>query len=172
MIKDPCKPCRGKGKVLEKKTVSVKIPGGVDDGVRLRVSGEGQMGSDGGPSGDLYVFLEIKPNDKFVRDGIDIIMKQPIGMAQAALGCAVKVQTLDGDREIEVPPGSQFGHRVTLNGLGVPRLRGAGRGDLLIELQVVVPKKLSGEQKELLKKFAEISNETVSSGKSGLFKWL
>lgn len=172
MIKDPCKACKGQGKVLEKKTVSVKIPGGVDDGVRLRVSGEGQAGSGGGPAGDLYVFLEIKPSERFSRDGQDIILSQPVGMAQAALGCTIKIQTLDGDKEITVPPGSQWGHRVTIPGLGVPRLRGSGRGDLLVELQVVVPKKLSAEQKDLLKKFAEISNETVNSGKSGFFKWL
>ena len=172
IVKDPCRSCRGQGRTMEKKKVSVKIPGGVDDGVRLRVSGEGQAGEGGGPSGDLYVFLEVKPNDKYERDGQDIILNQPIGMAQAALGCKVKVQTLDGEKEITVPPGSQWGHRVTLSGLGVPRLRGTGRGDLFVELHVVVPKKLTGEQRELLKKFAEISNENVSASKSGIFKWL
>lgn len=171
-IKDPCKSCRGSGRVMEKKTVSVKIPAGVDDGVRLRVTGEGQAGGDGGSPGDLYVFLEIMPSDKFIRDGNDIILEQPIGMAQAALGCTLKVSTLEEDKEITIPPGSQWGHRVVLAGLGVPRLKGVGRGDLIVELRVTVPKKLSSEQKELLKKFAEISNETVGSGKSGLFKWL
>ena len=172
IIKNPCKTCRGRATVSEKKTVSVKIPPGVDSGVRLRVSGEGGSGTGGGPSGDLYVFLEVREDERFIRDGDDLIMQQPLGIAQAALGCKIQVKTLDGAEEIQIPPGSQFGNRITIPQKGVPRLRGGGRGDLYVELQVIVPKKLSGEQKQLLKKFAEISNEEVDSGKSGLFKWL
>ena len=157
--------------IKEKKTVSVKIPAGVDSGVRLRVSGEGQAGSKGGPNGDLYVFLDVLPHRQFERQDSDIIMKQPVGMAQAALGCQLKIDTLEGPRDIQVPPGAQHGHRITLSGMGVPRLRGVGRGDLYVELHLVVPRKLNSEQKELLQRFAEISKEDVNA-KSGFFKWL
>ncbi len=172
VIKSKCKNCSGRGLTMERKTVSVKIPPGVDRGVRLRVGGEGQAGTSGGPSGDLYVFLDVKESDLYERDENDIILKQPIGIAQAALGCTMRVQTLDGEREIHVPPGSQFGQRIVIPSLGVPRLKGVGRGDLIVELRVVVPKKLSNEQKQLLQKFAELSKEDVKEEKTGFFKWL
>lgn len=172
VIKDKCKTCSGSGADREKKTVSVKIPAGVDRGVRLRVAGEGQAGSSGGPAGDLYVFLDVKDSDVFERVESEIVMRQPIGIAQASLGCQIKVKTLDGEREITVPPGSQYGHQIKISGLGVPRLRGHGRGDLIVELQVVVPQKLTAEQKRLLQKFAETNSEDIHNSKSGLFKWL
>ena len=169
-VSQHCKKCSGRGVVAEKKTVSVKIPGGVDSGIRLRVSGEGQAGENGGPSGDLYVFLEVKPNDRYEREGVDIVLKQPIGMAQAALGCKLKIETLEGEREVQVSPGTQHGNRLSIAGEGFPRLKGVGRGDLYIELQVKVPKKLNHEQKELLQRFAEISQEEAG-GKSGIFSF-
>jgi molecular chaperone DnaJ len=147
----------------------VKVPAGVDSGVRLRLSGEGEPGPSGGPSGDLYVVLHVKESDRFVRDGLDLIMEQPIGIAQASLGCKIKIKTLDAEKEIEIPGGSQSGERITLAGAGVPHLKGVGRGDLYVELRVVVPKKLSKEQRELLQKYAEISKEDTTIGASGFF---
>lgn len=167
-ISDPCRDCRGKGHTREKKTVSVKIPPGVDHGVRLRVGGEGQVGSNGGPAGDLYVFLDIADSEDFERDGSDVILTRPVSITQAALGCRMRIPVLgEGEKEIEVPPGTQHGDRLTLPGEGVPRLRGVGRGDLYVEFQVRVPKKLSSEQRELLEKLAAISDEDIRHGKSG-----
>lgn len=168
-VKDPCTSCHGSGKETEHKTISVKVPAGVDTGLRLRVSGEGEAGSNGGPSGDLYVILHVQDSKEYHRDGIDIIYEQPISMAQAALGCKLKVETLDGEEEIEVPAGTQFGDRVTLPSLGVPHIRGVGRGDFIVELNVVVPKKLNKEQRELLEKFAEITGEPVKHKSGGFF---
>ena len=159
IITQYCKGCRGRGKTLEKKTVSVKIPAGVDQGVRLRVEGEGQAGAGGGPNGDLYVFLEMGESEHFEREGADLILNQPISMVQAALGCRMTIPTLGENKEIEVPPGVQHDHRITLTGEGIARLRGVGRGDLYVDLKIVIPKKLSKEQKELLEKLAEVSGD-------------
>ncbi len=173
VIKDPCGECHGSGAVAEKRNVKVKVPGGVDNGVRLRVSGEGEGGLNGGPSGDLYVFLNVADSKIFERDGQDVILRRPIGIAQAALGCKIMVPTLDkGEKEISVAAGTQYGDRMTLAGEGIPKLRGVGRGDLHVEFEVVVPKKLSREQKELLEKYAAISQEDVAHGQSGFFNRL
>ena len=169
IVEKPCTDCRGQGRLNKKRKLSVKVPAGVDSGVRLRLSGEGEPGPSGGPSGDLYVVLHVKESDRFVRDGLDLIMEQPIGIAQASLGCKIKIKTLDAEKEIEIPGGSQSGERITLAGAGVPHLKGVGRGDLYVELRVVVPKKLSKEQRELLQKYAEISKEDTTIGASGFF---
>ena len=168
MITDFCPSCRGRGKVSENKKVKVKIPAGVDDGVRLRVGGEGQGGGDGAANGDLYVFLAVKPSKEFERDGTDVIAHQPIGIAQAALGCKIKVKMLDDKmREIDVPAGTQHGQRHTISGEGIPRLRGMGRGDLHVEFQVVVPKKLTKEQRQTLEKYAEVAREETTVAEAG-----
>lgn len=169
IVEKPCIDCRGQGRLNKKRKLSVKVPAGVDSGVRLRLSGEGEPGPSGGPSGDLYVVLHVKESDRFVRDGLDLIMEQPIGIAQASLGCKMKIKTLDAEKEIEIPGGAQSGERITLAGAGVPHLKGVGRGDLYVELRVVVPKKLSKEQRELLQKYAEISKEDTTIGASGFF---
>ena len=158
-ISKPCKPCAGKGFTMEKKKLSVKIPAGVDTGLRLRVGGEGESGSQGAPSGDLYVVLHVKESELYERDEDDLILRRGIGMAQAALGSKLIIPTLDGERTIDVPAGIQHGHRITLAGVGVPHLKGIGRGDLHVQLEVVVPRKLSKEQRELLEKFAAVSGE-------------
>jgi len=168
-VKNPCKPCRGTGKVAEHKKISVKVPPGVDTGLRLRVTGEGEAGSNGGPQGDLYVVLRVSESETYERDGSEIYYSHPIGMAQAALGCKVVIPTLDGDETIEIASGSQHGHTIKIPSLGVPHIRGVGRGDFHVILQVVVPKKLSKEQKELLQKFADISGEVVEPSGSGSF---
>ena len=170
IITQPCKPCKGKGRVREAKKVSVKIPPGVDQGVRLRVADEGQGGAGGGPNGDLYVFLQVKESPNFERDGFDIIHTAAISFVQAALGTKIQVPTLgNGSVEVDVPAGVQFGHRLTVAGEGIPKLRGVGRGDLWVELKIETPNKLSKEQKELLAQFAEISGEKVGNGSAGFF---
>jgi molecular chaperone DnaJ len=155
---------------MERKSISVKIPAGVDTGLRLRVAGEGEGGTGGGPAGDLYVVLHVKESDRFERDGSDLIMRQKLGIAQAALGCRLKVETLEGEQTLDVPAGAQHGNRLTLAGAGVPHLKGVGRGDLIVELELVVPKKLSKEQRELLEKYAAISGEETGAGGSGFFQ--
>ncbi|MCX6124108.1 MAG: molecular chaperone DnaJ, partial [Proteobacteria bacterium] len=111
----------------------------------------------------------VKESDRFTRDGLDLIMDQPVGLAQAALGCKIKVQALDGEIEIDVPQGSQYGDRITIAGSGVPHLKGVGRGDLHVELRVLVPRKLSKEQREILQKYAELAGEETKGGSPGFF---
>lgn len=171
-VAHPCTTCKGQGQVLETKKVSVKIPPGVDNGVRLRVGGEGQSGANGGPAGDLYVFLEIAESKIFERDGFDLIHRKVIGIAQASLGAKIMVPTLKGEKEIEVPAGTQFGHRIVLAGEGVPKLKGIGQGDLIIEFGIQVPTKLNKEQRELLEKFAALTQEHVTDNSSGFFQRL
>ncbi len=168
-ITKPCKPCHGKGVTEEKKKITVKIPPGVDTGLRLRVSGEGEGGVGGGGYGDLYVVLHVKDSAEFERDGNDLIYHQRVGIAQAALGCKLTIKSLDGEKPLEVPAGVQHGHRLTLPGLGVPALKGVGRGDLHVQIEVEIPKKLNKEQRELLEKFAAISGEATTHGGGGLF---
>lgn len=168
-ITDPCKGCSGIGFVQDTKKLTVKIPGGVDDGVRLRVTGEGDAGLNGGPAGDLYVLLYVKESQRFQREGTTLILRQPIGIAQASLGGKIKIQTLDDEHTIQIPVGTQHGDKVTLQGAGVPKLKGMGRGDMIVEFNIVVPKKLNKQQKELLEKFAELYEEDVSHAASGGF---
>lgn len=168
-VSDPCGSCKGRGAVLEKKKLNIKIPAGVETGLRLRVTGEGEGGATGGPAGDLYVILHAEESDVFQREENDLIVNIHVGIAQAALGCKVKVPTLDGDKTIDLPAGAQPGQRMTLSGLGVPSVRGIGKGDLHVDVNVVVPKKLSKEQKELLQKYAEVSGEDAAAGGHGFF---
>lgn len=166
-----CSPCTGSGMVKEKKKISVKIPAGVDSGIKLRVSGEGEGAQKGASYGDLYVVLDVADSAPFIRDGIDLILPFKISFTQAALGGECEVPTLEQPSSIKIPTGSQHGDRILIPSAGIPKLRGVGRGDLFVELQIEVPKKLSKEQKELLQKFAEISGDKVekSSG-SGFFQ--
>ncbi len=170
-VKEACEECRGKGIVNKKRQLTVKVPAGVDDGMRLRIGSEGEEGSQPGLAGDLYVVLRVRESKHFQRDGIDLTYVQKIGIAQAALGCQLKIPTLDDERTIDVPPGAQHGQRITLRGSGVPHIKGIGRGDLHVELEVVVPKRLSKEQRELLQKYAEIAGEdNLGSGSGGFFQ--
>jgi molecular chaperone DnaJ len=166
-VTKPCKACAGKGLAMERRKLSVKVPAGVDTGLRLRVAGEGETGGGGGPAGDLYVVLHVKESELYERDGNDLILLRSLGLAQAALGAKLTIPTLEGEKTIDVPAGVQHGHRITLPGLGVPSLKGIGRGDLHVQLQIVVPKKLSKEQRELLERFAAISGE--EAGGAGSF---
>lgn len=166
VIKDPCHKCKGHGSVSEKRKINVKVPAGVDTGLRLRVSGEGESGSLGGPGGDLYVVLNVQESDTFERDGFDIILKQDISIVLASLGGDLEVQTLKGPKIITVPAGSQHGDQITLHGEGVPHIRGSAKGNFIVELMVKVPKRLNKEQKELLLKFAESFDDKKKNGGS------
>lgn len=162
IISEPCKECRGKGTVKRNKKLKVKIPAGVDNGSRLRVSGEGEAGAKGGPNGDLYVYLYVKPHKFFERDGTTVLCEVPINIVQATLGADIKVPTLDGQVTMKVPEGTQPGKVLRLKGKGIPSLRGGSRGDQLVRIKVVVPTKLSEKQKDALRKFADISKDNIN----------
>lgn len=168
-ITKPCKACSGRGQTMEAKKISVKVPAGVDTGLRLRVGGEGEGGGTGGQPGDLYVVLHVKESKDYERDGNDLILTRKIGIAQAALGCKVQVPTLDGEKALEIPAGVQHGHRLTIPGAGVPHLKGVGRGDLHVQLEIAVPKKLTKEQRELLERFAATQGEETGGGAGRFF---
>jgi molecular chaperone DnaJ len=157
IIPHPCEDCRGSGHVARERELTLKIPPGVDNGSRLRLTGEGEAGSRGGPSGDLYVVLSVKPHKAFKRDGDDIYLELPITFPQAALGAEVEVPTIGGKESISIPEGTQTGTIFKLRGKGAPRLHGSGRGDELVVVNVVTPHKLSKEQRALLQKLGEIT---------------
>jgi len=144
------------------KTVQLKIPAGVETGSRLRLRGEGEEGEHGGPSGDLYVFLEVERHEVFERSGDDIYCRVPITFLQATLGGTVEVPTLAGSEKLKIPRGTQPGKLFRLKGKGIPHLRGYGRGDHLIEAGITVPTHLTRKQEELLKEFDRLSGEAVS----------
>jgi len=170
VIKDPCKTCRGTGKVKNTKTVSVKIPPGVDNGTRLRLSGEGEAGVRGGPPGDLYVVLFVEDHDFFKRRGEDIICEIPVSFPQVALGAKIDVPTLEGTSTIEIPRGTQTGEIFRLKGQGIPRLKSLGRGDQYVQVTVQTPTNLTKRQEELLVEFAADSGDKVEAGKKKFWK--
>ncbi|PCJ51515.1 MAG: molecular chaperone DnaJ [Candidatus Hydrogenedentota bacterium] len=157
VISDPCRNCRGSGQVDTERELTVDIPAGVSTGVRLRVTGEGEAGRFNGPRGDLYVMIEVTPHDIFVREGNDLVCDLPISFPLAILGGNIKVPTLDGEAELKIPHGTQSGTVFKLRGMGLPDIRGYRKGDQLVQIQVETPTKLNKEQKELIKKFDEIS---------------
>ncbi len=163
VIDSPCTTCHGSGIVQKKRKLEVKIPSGVDSGSRLRVSGEGEAGHKGGPPGDLYVELNVKPHKIFTRHENDVVMEASISFAQAALGDEIHVPTLDGKASMKIPAGTQNGHVFRLRGKGFPSLHGSGKGDELVKVKVEVPTKLNDRQKKLLQEFAEISGEKLKS---------
>ena len=153
MITDPCGSCHGQGRVEESKTLSVKIPAGVDTGDRIRLSGEGDLGAKGGPSGDLYVVVNVLPHDIFERDNADLYCEVPISIADAALGGELEVPTLDGRVKLKIPEGTQTGKMFRLRGKGVKPVRGHSVGDLMCRVVVETPVKLDKRQRELLEEF-------------------
>ena len=159
LIKEKCKTCQGKGKVKRQKKIHIKIPAGVDDGQQIRVAGQGEPGINGGPPGDLYVVLHIRPHEFFERDGEDIYCEMPLTFAQAALGDEIEVPTLHGNVKLKIPSGTQTGTKFRLRGKGVPNVRGRGQGDQHVIVRVVTPKNLTERQKQLLREFAELSGE-------------
>ncbi|ACX51756.1 chaperone protein DnaJ [Ammonifex degensii KC4] len=172
-ISHPCTTCRGTGQVKKRRQVKVRIPAGVEDGMRLRLRGEGEAGVHGGPPGDLYILLRVKPDPVFKRQGDDLWCEIPISFPQAALGAEVEVPTLEGpDREgkvrLRIPPGTQPGELLKVKGKGVPTPY--GRGDLWVQVRLVVPTKLTERQKELLQEFARLSGEEVRPEEKSFFK--
>jgi molecular chaperone DnaJ len=161
IIAHPCASCSGTGTQRVVHTLNIKIPAGVDTGSRLKLRGEGEAGPSGGPSGDLYVLIQVREHPLFVRDGADIICEVPISIAQAALGTEVDVPTLNGRAKVKVPAGTQGGQVFRLKGHGIPDLSGYGRGDEIVRILVETPRKLSPRQRELLEEFARLSGEEV-----------
>ncbi|MBM3574043.1 MAG: molecular chaperone DnaJ, partial [Alphaproteobacteria bacterium] len=157
VIADPCTSCHGAGRVKKQKTLSVKIPAGVDEGDRIRLSGEGEMGVNGGPHGDLYVQMQIKPHPVFEREGDDLHCEMPISFTVAALGGEIDIPTLDGHAKIRIPPETQSGKIFRLRGKGIKGVRSHAYGDLQCHTVVETPVKLTDRQKELLHEFEEIS---------------
>ena len=170
IVTNPCRVCRGSGSERRTRTLVVKIPAGVDDGSQLRLSGEGEAGTRGGSSGNLYVALRVRPHKVFTRDEDDIIQQFDLNIAQAALGARVTVTTLEGPEEIEIERGVQTGDIVRLRGRGAPRLRRGGRGDMIVQLNVAVPTSLNAEQKKLLHQLAESFGTPAGDGKGFLGK--
>lgn len=170
IIKEKCGDCHGSGKVKKQRKIHVKIPAGVDDGAQLRISGEGEPGLRGGPSGDLYIILRVKPHDFFEREGDDIYCEIPLTFAQAALGDEIEIPTLTEKVKLKIPAGTQTDTHFRLKGKGVPRLRGYGQGDQHVKVVVVTPANLSEEQKELLRKFAGLSGEQTHEQHQTIFE--
>jgi len=171
MISDPCSSCNGHGRVRREKTLNVNIPPGVDDGTRIRLAGEGETGMRGAPSGDLYIFLSVRPHAVFQREEADIYCEVPIPMVTASLGGSVEVPTIDGNRaKVNIPPGTQSGHQFRLRSKGMSRLHNRGFGDMFIEARVETPVKLTKRQQELLREFDEAGEEGSNPHTEGFFK--
>ncbi len=170
IISDPCAKCHGQGRVSEEKSLSVNIPAGIEDGTRIRVAGEGEAGQRGGPTGDLYIFLSVRPHEFFQREGADLYCMVPISMTKAALGGKFEVTTLDGSKSrVTVPEGTQSGKELRMRGKGMPVMRSSQKGDLYIRIAVETPQHLSRRQKELLEEFQEISSNENNPESSGFF---
>ncbi len=155
IVETPCPTCSGAGLVREERSVHVAIPAGVDDGTRLRLRGEGESSQGGGARGDLYVFLRVRPSDRFEREGSDLHFRAPISFVQAALGCQLTIPTLEGTEVATVPPGTQTGDQIVMRERGVPRVNRGARGNLFIHFFVEIPRELSERQRELLQEFAD-----------------
>lgn len=170
VIKSPCKNCAGSGRVRKEKSLNVSIPPGVEEGTRIRLAGEGEAGFRGGPAGDLYIFLSIKPHKIFRRDGANIFCNVPLPFATASLGGHVEVPTIDGGRvKVNIPEGTQTGHQFRLKGKGMSVLRSNARGDMYIEVQVETPVNLNKKQKEILKEFEKSGDAKTTSPASDSF---
>jgi molecular chaperone DnaJ len=169
-ISDPCATCGGAGRVTKERTLSVNIPAGIEDGTRIRLAGEGEAGSRGGPSGDLYIFVSIKPHEFFQRDGADIYCRVPISMTTAALGGDFEVPTIDSGRtRVRVPEGTQTGRQFRMRAKGMPVLRSAQRGDMYIQVAVETPRNLTRRQRELLEEFQRDQSTETHPDAQGFF---
>ncbi len=174
VIANPCVQCSGDGRIRSRRTLSVRIPAGVDSGNRIQLSGEGEVGAGNGPAGDLYVEIVVAPDSTFVRRDHDLHATVELPMTAAALGTLLTLNTLDGPQDVDIVPGSQSGQSVTLRGLGVTRLRGSGRGDLIVHFEVCTPRNLDEPQRELLQQLAVLRGEERPDGRlsthgTGLF---
>lgn len=170
IIKNPCKSCGGAGRMEKERAMSVNIPAGVETGTRIRLAGEGEAGLRGGPTGDLYIFIEVAEHDLFVRDGSHLFCRVPVSVASAALGGDIEVPTIDGGRSrVKVPAGSQTGKQMRLRSKGMPPLRQGASGDMFIELAVETPMNLTARQKELLREFEKLSEDNTNPEGSTFF---
>ena len=171
VIADPCPSCRGDGRVEKRKTLTVNIPAGVDEGTRIRLAGEGEAGVRGGPPGDLYIFVHLARHAIFQREGTTLFARAPISFTTAALGGSIEVPGLDGDvHEIKIPVGAQSGKQLRQRGAGMPVINGRGQGDMVIEIQVETPTKLSAKQRELLEAFRETETGEECPASKGFFQ--
>ncbi len=170
MIPHPCPGCRGTGQIQTSKTVSVKIPAGVDTGSRLRLTGEGEAGRNGGPRGDLYVFIHVDAHDFFERDNTNIICRVPVSFIQATLGATIKVPTLEDQRKLKIPKGTQYGDVFRFEGQGIPSLRSGRRGDQIIQVIIKTPTGISKKQEALLKEFEKLESNKLSSKLKNILK--
>jgi molecular chaperone DnaJ len=163
----PCRSCRGRGRVAGQRTLEVQVPAGISDGQRIRLSGRGHAGEAGAPAGDLYVLVSVREDERFLREGDDLITALDVAAPQAALGVTLQTETLEGTAAVEVAPGTQSGEVITLRGQGMPGLRRGQRGDLRVVVNVVTPRRLTHEQRELLQQLSEtLTEENLSSDES------
>jgi molecular chaperone DnaJ len=172
VITNPCKKCKGTGKVPKKRVVEIKIPAGVHEGQGIRVAGEGEPGRGGGPKGDLYCYVRIKPHEFLQRDGNNLIAVVPISFTQAALGTTVDVPSLNGTQGLKIPPGTQYGSIFRIKGQGLPNIRTRRTGDQLVQITIETPVKLNAKQEELLREFAKSENKSVSPQSKRFFEKL
>jgi molecular chaperone DnaJ len=169
VAREPCKTCRGRGRKVERQKVSVEVPAGIGDGQRMRIAGRGHAGEHGGPPGDLYVLIRVREDSRFVRDGDDLVTAVDVSAPLAALGTTVEVPTLDGPAELEIPPGTQPHETLVIRGAGMPALRGRRRGDLRVIVNVVVPRHLDHQQRDLYERLAGSMTEHNLRSEEGVF---
>ena len=168
-IKDPCEPCSGRGRSKKREKLSVKVPAGIDEGQRLKLSGQGDSGANGGPSGDLYVMIHLQEHEFFKRDEYNVICEVPISFSQAALGCEIEVPTLGGRVSMKIPEGIQAGQKMKLGKKGITKLGGYGFGDQIITIHVETPTKLSKEQREIFQRLSELEQNSSNPMTKGFF---
>jgi molecular chaperone DnaJ len=172
VITNPCRKCKGNGRVPRKRSVNIKIPAGVHEGLGIRVAGEGEPGRNGGPYGDLYCYVKVKPHEFLQRNGSDLIAVVPISFTQAALGATIDVPSLNGTRGLKIPAGTQYGSVFRIKGQGLPDMRTRRTGDELVQITIETPTRLNTRQEELLREFAKTENKTVSPQSKGFFEKL
>jgi len=170
MVRNPCPACKGLGVEMVTERLQVKIPQGVDNGNRIKVAGQGYPGRNGGPPGDLYLVLEVQDHERFHREGDDVHVVQSLSFVQAALGAELDIETLEGTESLKLPEGTQTGTEFKFKGEGVPRLHGYGRGDFIVHVRVVTPTKLSRQQKDLLRQFADLGGEQHAVPEKSFFQ--
>ncbi|MBI4685563.1 MAG: molecular chaperone DnaJ [Nitrospirae bacterium] len=164
IITDPCKACKGHGKIKQYRNISVKVPAGVDADSRLRISGEGELGIYGGPPGDLYIILDVEEHPFFQREGMNLYCKVPVSFPQAALGSEIEIPTIDGSTKLKIPAGTPSGKTFNIKGKGMPKVGSHQRGDQVVIVNIEVPKHITPRQKELLEEFSKINGDEVSKG--------
>ncbi|HUV39046.1 MAG TPA: DnaJ C-terminal domain-containing protein, partial [Planctomycetota bacterium] len=170
VIESPCETCRGAGHVMKPREIKIRVPAGIEDGTQLRMTGEGEAGDPGGPRGDLYCFIRVQPHPLFERHDDDLLTRVPVTFSQAALGGEVEVPTIHGRASrLRIPPGTQSGQLLRLRGQGMPSVHGRGTGNLLVQVYVETPKKLTEDQKRILRELAATEEANVSPDRKSFF---